>query len=174
MAEPYLGEIRAFAFNFAPDGWASCDGQSMNIQQNVALFALIGTRFGGDGKTTFLLPDLRGRTPLCMGGATTGLTPRAVGNAGGSENVTLTINQMGAHTHPFSAVNTMGDKIPPIGRFYAQTADGTFLYAPPASQVALAPNAISTNGGGGGHNNMQPFLTLRFCIALRGYFPPRN
>lgn len=176
MAEPFVGEIRINAFNFAPQGWASCDGQLLNLQQNVALYSLVGTTYGGNGTTTFGIPDLRGRTPLCFGQAATPvpLSPYQLGAVGGAENVTVQASQMPAHNHTFTGVNTLADKPSPTARFYGQTPAGTNLYGAPTTPVALAPNAITATGGSAPHTNMQPYLALNFCIALTGYFPPRN
>ncbi|HEX3873948.1 MAG TPA: tail fiber protein [Solirubrobacteraceae bacterium] len=169
MAEPFLGEIRTFGFNFAPQGWAMCAGQLLAISQNSALFALIGTFYGGDGVTTFALPDLRGRVGINMGQGP-GLSPYQLGEVSGSENVTLTTGQMPSHAHALNAnaqqytTTRPAGHVPAQGGTYAAVADGTTMNAA----------AIGPAGGNQPHTNIQPFLGLNFCIALEGIFPSRN
>lgn len=167
MSEPFLAEIKIMAFSFAPKGWALCNGQILPINQNQALFSLLGTTYGGNGQTTFALPDLRGRTPVHTGPTVT------LGQKAGEENHTVINSEMPAHNHPVSASSTQSDAPVPAGNLLG--ADTTSIYAPAdANLVALVPGTISTAGGSQPHNNMQPYLTLNFCIALQGIFPSRN
>ncbi|WNG57681.1 phage tail protein [Archangium gephyra] len=177
MSEPFVGEIRMFAGNFAPRGWAFCQGQILPIAQNQALFSILGTTYGGNGQTTFALPDLRGRYPM-QPGQGPGLSPRTLGEQGGSETVTLIANQMPAHTHALTAHGAAGDSISPQGGFNAGlTLSGTgqpeSLYASSAD-TTMNPAAIGIAGGSQPHNNMSPFLCLNFIIALEGIYPSRN
>jgi microcystin-dependent protein len=173
MSEPFLAEIRIVPFNFAPRGWAFCDGQVLPIAQNTALFSLLGTTYGGNGQTTFALPDLRGRAPMHPGNGP-GLTPRMLGETGGSETVTLTAAQMPAHSHflrgATSAATTSqpGNALPAVATEDTYQAVGTKTPAPMHSQ------AMGAAGSGQPHNNLQPYLTLSFIIALQGIFPPRS
>jgi microcystin-dependent protein len=173
--EPFIGEIRWVAFNFAPVGWATCEGQLLLISQNSALFDLLGTTYGGDGKTTFALPDLRGRAPIGQGQGT-GLTTRGLGDRGGQETVMLTQDQLPPHTHAALASSSTATTKSPAGNVLA-TASGpgqrTTIYAPGPSNVTLGGSAIGTVGGGQPHENMPPFLTLTCIIALQGIFPSR-
>ena len=173
MADPFVAEIRIFPFNFAPRGWAWCDGQLLPISQNTALFSLVGTIYGGDGKSTFALPDLQGRAPL-QPGQGPGLSPRDLGEAGGSETVTLLASEIPAHTHSLraDAADPADTNVPGPSASYGASTGGT-LYQPSAN-TALADAALSPTGGGQPHNNMQPYLTLYFNIALQGVFPPRS
>ncbi|MDG9669291.1 tail fiber protein [Hahella sp. CR1] len=169
---PYIGQISMMGFGFPPEDWAQCDGQIQQITQNQALFALIGTRFGGNGTSTYALPDLRGRTPVHIGA---NYSPQ-VGYAAGSEQVTLTPATMAAHTHPVYASSSPADKGGPKNdRILAETPD---IYCPASNLIAMNAGAVSFNGSNNGsvtpHNNMQPSLTINFCIALNGVFPPRN
>lgn len=177
MTDPFIGEIRINAFRFAPKNWATCDGQTLQIQQYTALFALIGRYFGTDGKTTFNLPDLRGRVPVGYTTLSTqlgGLTMQALAAKGGAEGVSLTVAQIPPHTHGWQATNTAGNAPGAVNNFYAQAPAGVNIYTDPMSNpVALHPKIMSDVGGNQPHSNMQPFLTLNFCIALLGYFPPR-
>jgi microcystin-dependent protein len=167
MTEPFLAEIKIFSFNFAPKGWAMCNGQLLSISQNQALFSLLGTTYGGDGQTTFALPNLQGRTPVHFGNGI------VLGERAGEEAHTLVNSEMPLHTHPASGVSANGDAPVPTGAILA--AETTAMYAPPAANlVALDPASITAIGGSQPHNNMQPFLTLNFCIALQGIFPSRS
>ena len=173
MADPFVAEIRIFPFNFAPHGWAFCDGQLMPISQNTALFSLLGTTYGGDGKSTFALPDLQGRAPLQQGQGP-GLSLYDLGQEDGTETVTLLTSEMPVHNHTLRADTIdLGDtNIPNPSATFAQSAGGT-LYAT-TSDTQLGVEALGITGGGLPHNNMQPYLTLNFCIALQGVFPPRS
>jgi microcystin-dependent protein len=173
MSNPFVAEIRIFPFNFAPTGWAMCNGQLLPISQNTALFSLLGTSYGGDGKSTFGLPNLQGSAPLHQGQGP-GLSSYFVGQAGGVETVTLLQTELPAHTHQASAVSGDGPTSP-VGNTWG-TAPGR---TPPPMYVDGTPNvtmgnALSAAGGSQPHNNMQPYLTLNFCIALQGVFPPRT
>lgn len=165
MSEPFLSEIKLVSFNFAPRGWALCNGQLLPINQNQALFALLGTTYGGDGRTTFALPSLRGRVPIHAGSGHT------LGEAAGSTVVTLSTQQMPAHSHPMNATNSGGDTNVAAGNYLANFNNG---YAPPAALTTLAPAAVTSAGGSQPHNNMMPYLVLNFVIALQGIFPSRN
>ncbi len=175
MSEPFIAEIRILPYNFAPRGWAFCDGQLLPIAQNTALFSLIGTIYGGDGRTTMALPNLQGRAAMHPGQGP-GLTTRSLGESGGAESVTLTPNQMPAHTHALTASNEIGEDRSAVGEAVARSTGGALygpLPTPPASLVAMAPESVPNVGGGTAHNNMMPYLTLNFCIALQGLYPSR-
>ncbi|MGE3801484.1 MAG: phage tail protein [Candidatus Kapaibacterium sp.] len=173
MVEPFIGQISMVAFNFAPRSWAFCDGQLIPINQNQALFSLIGTTYGGDGVTTFALPDLRGRAPMHMGQGP-GLSDRTEGQKSGSETVTLTTTQMPSHNHLANANGSPGTQFTPINGFWAaEGGETTATYAGTGTGTMNA-NAISFAGGGQPHNNMQPYLVIAFVIALYGVFPPRG
>lgn len=180
MADAYVGEIRIFAGNFAPKGWALCNGQLMSIASNTALFSILGVRYGGDGKTTFALPNLMGRAPMHQGNGP-GLTPRSVGQQFGSQTVTLTTAEMPAHTHVPQAVNAVGPGNSPEGNLWAQAPKegrpGQEKQVPLFdSQVntAMSPLALVPTGGSQPHNNMQPYLAQTFIICLQGEFPARG
>jgi microcystin-dependent protein len=168
MAEPFLSEIRMMSFNFAPKGWATCDGQLLPINQNQALFSLLGTTYGGDGRTNFALPDLRGRTPNHTGGQ-----GHFLGEKGGEASHTLSIGEMPPHMHAPSASTNTGDNPIPAGLLLANTAPNN-LYGPVQNATALRSNTVSNAGGSQPHLNMQPFLTINFSIALQGIFPSPN
>jgi microcystin-dependent protein len=172
MADPFVAEIRIFPFNFAPKGWAWCDGQLLPISQNTALFSLLGTTYGGDGKSTFALPDLQGRAPMHPGQGP-GLSLHDLGETGGSQTVTLLESEIPAHSHTVSASLADGTSQTPAGEKLA-TGIGIGQYAAPGAVTQLSPNALAPAGGDQPHNNMQPHLTFYFNIALQGVFPPRS
>ncbi|MEO8507625.1 MAG: tail fiber protein [Betaproteobacteria bacterium] len=174
MAEPFLGQVIIGGFNFAPRGYATCDGQLLSISQNTALFSLLGTTFGGNGQTTFALPDLRGRAPLHMGQGP-GLSDRTLGEVAGEETHQLINTEMPAHNHLLSTSNAGGALGTPSGNFLAASSSNqTAIYRPTADGSALNPQAIGGAGGSQPHNNMQPYLVMNFSIALQGIFPSRN
>jgi microcystin-dependent protein len=172
MSDPFVGEIRMFGFNFAPQGWAQCNGQLLPIDQNQALFALLGTTFGGDGRTTFALPNMQSRVPVCQGQGP-GLSPYAEGQAGGAETVTLAVTQMPGHTHPVKASSSAADSSQPGGRALARSASHSYTAKPDTSTVMNA-DMLGDAGGSQPHENIQPYLAVNFCIALEGIFPSRN
>jgi microcystin-dependent protein len=172
MANPYLGEIRFFAGTFAPRGWAMCDGEPLPIEQNAALFALIGTTYGGDGRTTFRLPDLRGRIPVHAGQGP-GLTHRRLGEAGGSEDEVLGIDELPTHTHGFGAAARAGDRSMPSGA-YAAGSDVAMAYVAAAPTVAMHGDAIAPYGGNQTHENMMPYVCITFIIAVIGTVASRD
>lgn len=167
MSEPFLAEIRMVGFNFAPRGWAFCDGQIMPINQNQSLYSLLGTTYGGDGRSSFALPELRGRTPIHQGDG------HALGNKGGAQTVTLTKEQIAAHTHQARASSANGNNITATNNILAAAADGYRAYES-GTNSAMKPNTLTNDGGGQSHDNMQPYLAINFCIALQGLFPSRN
>jgi len=169
-ADPFIGEIQWFAGNFAPRGWAFCDGQLLPINQNQALFSILGTTYGGDGRTTFALPDLRSRAPLHRGQGP-GLSNRNLGSKGGTETVTLSVAQMPAHTHTAKAKNATGTENVPNDRSLANIRRG---YSTDAADVAMDESTVGSAGGGQPVNNMQPYLGLNCIIALQGLYPSRN
>jgi microcystin-dependent protein len=171
MADPFIGEIRMTGFNFAPVGWALCDGQLLAISGNDALFALIGTTYGGDGQNSFALPDLRGRAPIHVGQGS-GLTNRTIGERAGSETVTLTATQIAAHNHAANANTAVGTSTDPAGKFWAQRS-GANQYLGTANS-AMAPGALQNAGGSQPHENMPPSLVINFIICLVGIFPSQN
>ncbi len=173
MSNPYLGEIRMFGGNFAPRGWAFCNGQILPISQNTALFSLLGTTYGGNGTSTFALPDLRGRVPLHFGQGP-GLSSYSEGQIGGAESVTLISTQIPAHTHPVNAATTGGNQASPANGFPAVESTGTSLNYSSASNTTMSASMIASNSGGQAHENRQPFLAVNFIIALQGIFPARN
>jgi microcystin-dependent protein len=166
MAEPFLAEIRMMSFNFAPKGWAMCNGQFLPINQNQALFSLLGTTYGGNGQTNFALPDLRGRVPTHTGG-----TGHFLGEAGGEQAHTLLTAEIPQHVHVASATNANGTTGIPGGAVLGALNNA---YTQPAQVTPLNPGSISNAGGGQSHQNMQPYLTINFSIALQGIFPSRN
>lgn len=168
MAEPFLSEIRLMSFSFPPKGWALCDGQLLPINQNQALFSLLGTTFGGNGQTNFALPDLRGRTPLHAGSGHT------LGERGGEAAHTLSIAELPTHAHVLDGSSAAASSPDPTGRVLAQSPATNQSYNSPASLVAMAPQSVGNAGGSQAHLNQQPFLTLSFCIALQGIFPSPN
>jgi microcystin-dependent protein len=171
--DPFVAEIRIFAFNFAPKGWAFCDGQLLPISQNTALFSLLGTTYGGDGRVTFALPDLQGSAPMHPGQGP-GLSLHDLGEVSGSDAVTLLPSEMPSHSHVAGAqTSPLSSVASPVNATLGRPASG-FLYAPAQSVVQMDPNVLQPAGGGQPHNNLQPYLTLNFNIALQGIFPPRN
>ena len=175
MADPFVAEIRIFPFNFAPKGWAFCDGQILPLSQNTALFSLLGTTYGGNGQSTFALPDLQGNAAMHPGQGQ-GLSLRDLGEIGGSETVTLLESEMPLHTHFMMAAGSLANlNAPGPTRALARSSGGT-IYQPVTNQniVQMAFQELSPAGGSLPHNNMQPYLTLNFCIALQGVFPPRG
>ena len=167
MAQPYVGEIRMFAGNFAPAGWMFCEGQLLPISENETLFLLIGTTYGGDGQSTFALPDLRGRVPLHFGNGFT------LAETGGVETVTLTSQQIPAHTHALLASQDMADSVTPVGNVGGAPLNALSYYSIPPL-VALSPLAVGTIGGSQPHNNFQPYLCVDFIISLFGIFPSQT
>ena len=165
MAEPFLSEIRIMSFQFAPRGWATCDGQLLPINQNQALFSLLGTTYGGNGQTNFALPDLRSRTPIHVGSGHT------LGERGGEQAHTLTISELATHVHSAMAQPATGTQLPPVNAVLAQASN---VYRTADNLTSLAPATVGNTGGSQAHVNMQPFLTLSFCIALQGIFPSQT
>jgi microcystin-dependent protein len=172
MSDQFLAEIRIFPFNFPPTGWAFCDGQLMPISQNTALFALLGTTYGGDGKSTFALPDMQGNVPM-QPGQGQGLSLRDLGEMSGVETITLLQSEIPVHTHSISASNSDGIDRIPSDQTLPAVGVAVSYYAPVANLGMMALQALPPAGGGLPHNNMQPYLTLNFCIALQGIFPQR-
>lgn len=177
MADPFVAEIRIFPFNFAPKGWAWCDGQLLPLSQNTALFSLLGTTYGGNGKSNFALPDLQGRAPMHPGQGP-GLSLHDLGETGGSETVSLLESEIPAHIH---TVNIDVDNgfaesatIAPSGTQALGLTSSRFIYSAPPVQGFMAPESLAPAGGDQPHNNLQPYLTFYFCIALQGVFPPRT
>lgn len=173
MSEPFVGEIRMFAGNFAPRGWAFCDGQLLAVSQNDALFALLGTIYGGDGRTTFGLPDLRGRLPIHAGDGP-GLSPRRLGAKFGTEEETITVNQLPSHGHdPFQASTDRGNEANPGGNLLAESPQIS-MYIEDPSSANLNTSSITQVGGSRSHTNLMPFLCVHFIIALVGIYPSRQ
>src|ERR1019366_5065072 len=165
MSEPFMSEIRIMSFNFAPKGWAFCDGQLLPINQNQALFSLLGTTYGGDGHVNFALPDLRSRLPLHQFGGF------SLGQRGGEEGHTLALNEMPAHVHTIVGSSNTADQSNPTNNFWAVPAANSYTNA---ANGGMSSNAITSAGGGQAHDNRSPFLVLSFCIALQGIFPSQN
>ena len=172
MSEPFVGEIRMFAGNFAPRGWAFCDGQLLAVSQNDALFSLLGTIYGGDGRTTFGLPDLRGRVPIHAGSGP-GLTPRRLGAKAGTEKETLTVNQLAAHSHSTSVSTAAGTQSAPAGE-YLGASPNVRVFRPENQNASMNDATLSKVGGSRSHTNLMPFLCVHFIIALFGIYPSRN
>jgi len=164
MAEPFLSEIRIMSFVFPPKGWALCDGQLLPINQNQALFSLLGTTFGGDGRVNFGLPDLRGRAPIHVG------SEHTLGERGGEQAHTLSIAELPTHTHVLNASSSDGTQVVPVGAYLAKAAPAN-PYIAPTNLTAMNAASVTNVGGSQAHLNMQPFLILSFCIALQGIFP---
>ena len=174
MAEPFLAEIRIMSFDYPPKGWALCNGQLLPINQNQALFSLLGTTYGGNGQTTFALPNLQSRWPLHFGQGP-GLSSYDLGQSAGVETVTLIGQEIPAHTHPINCTDTDGDSAKPPGNILASNAAGAATYFSGAASGQLNATSIPPSGGGNQpHTNIQPYLALNFCIALEGIFPSRN
>lgn len=174
MADPFVAEIRIFPFNFAPKGWAWCDGQLLPLSQNTALFSLLGTTYGGNGKSNFALPDLQGRAPMHPGQGP-GLSLHDLGEQGGSETVTLLESEIPAHTHDARASAEAATAQAPNAQVTLARASGGSAYSTtPSSLAQMAPQTLAHAGGNQPHNNMMPYLTFYFCIALQGVFPPRG
>ncbi len=167
MSEPYLSEIRIFSFAFPPKGWALCDGQLLPINQNTALFSLLGTTYGGNGQTTFALPNLQGRIPMHMGNGHT------EGERAGEEAHTLSVSEIPGHTHSVACSNIAGSKPAATNSVWAPDNNGNAPYSS-AADTTMAPNAGGAAGGNQAHNNLAPFMVLNFCIALQGIFPSLN
>ncbi len=169
MSEPFVGEVKAFGFAFAPRNYAQCNGQLLPVSQNQALFALLGTQYGGDGVVTFALPNLRGRTPVGFS------QTLAQGTVTGVEKVTLMVAAIPAHTHALYGTSTVANRRPARGNAFANdTSPVTQFYAPPGNPVPLAPQTMTTSGSGQQHDNMQPFLTVNYCVALTGIYPTQS
>lgn len=175
MADPFVAEIRIFPFNFAPKGWAWCDGQLLPLSQNTALFSLLGTTYGGDGKSNFALPDLQGRAPMHPGQGP-GLSLHDLGEMGGSETVTLLESEVPSHSHGMNGTAGIANQNSPSGNLFGRPFGGgsRFRTAAGASVVPMAAEAVAPAGGDQPHNNLQPYLTFYFNIALQGVFPPRT
>jgi microcystin-dependent protein len=175
MADPFVAEIRVFPFNFAPKGWAWCDGQLLPLSQNTALFSLLGTTYGGDGKSNFALPDLQGRAPMHPGQGP-GLSLHDLGETGGSETVSLLESEIPAHAHSLNASNQPGEDPNPGPTQAIARSVGASLYQDVVNQniVMMSDQTLAPAGGDQPHNNLQPYLTFYFCIALQGVFPPRT
>lgn len=168
MADRYIGEIKIVTFNFAPTGYAQCDGQQLPINQNQALFSILGTTYGGNGQTTFALPDLRNKVPVHTGNGIT------LGQNGGEQNHALTVQEMPAHTHLASASTQTESQTTPVGNYLATHQSVQGYDMPTSTNATMVGNEVGNAGGNQGHNNMQPYLVLNIIIALTGLFPPRN
>ncbi len=172
MSEPFVGEIRMFAGNFAPRSWAFCDGQLLAVSQNDALFSLLGTVYGGDGRTTFGLPDMRGRLSVHAGQGP-GLSPRALGAKSGAENVTLNANQMPSHRHAYQGSTDAGNSNTPAGNVLAGRAnDATYIETP--ASTSMSSTSVTNTGGSQSHTNIMPYLCVNYIIALFGIYPSRQ
>jgi microcystin-dependent protein len=168
MSEPFLAEVRMVGFNFAPRGWALCDGQILPINQNQSLYSLLGTTYGGDGRTSFALPDMRGRTPIHVGNG------HREGQKSGEETHTLSVNEMPQHKHVVSASHDNATSTSPGGRSLAGARENTYSAYDNTTKVAMADTFLAHVGGSQAHENMQPYSTVNFCIAIQGLFPSRN
>lgn len=176
MSNPFVAEIRMFAGNFAPTGWATCDGQIMSISQNTALFSLLGTTYGGNGTSNFALPNLQDSAPIHQGQGP-GLSNYILGQTGGEQNVTLLTSQMPSHAHALNCSNTNGNQPSPSGNLWAKahlSKASENIYAATSDSTHMNAGAIGASGGGQPHNNMPPYLCLTFIIALQGVYPPRS
>lgn len=172
MSDPFVAEIRIFGFNFAPRGWAMCDGQLLPVSQNTALFSLLGTTYGGDGRTTFALPNLQARAPM-QPGQGPGLSHHDLGESGGNESVTLVESEIPSHSHSLSGKAQFGNAPSPSERAFARPYGGGSLYSDSSGMTQMSSQALAPAGGDLPHNNMQPFLTMNFCMAMQGVFPSR-
>ncbi len=170
MSEPFLAEVRIMGFNFAPRGWAFCDGQILPINQNQSLYSLLGTTYGGDGRTSFALPDMRGRAPMHVGRSNGGEDHRE-GQKSGEETHTLSAAEMPQHDHVAQASNSAGNTPIPVSSVLARANN---MYRDPTNLTSLRSGTVANVGGGQAHDNMQPYLAINFCIALQGLFPSRN
>ena len=172
MADPFVSEIRIFGFNYPPKGWAFCDGQPKPISQNTALFSLLGTYFGGDGKTTFALPNLDGSVPIGQGQGG-GLSDYSIGEVGGTPSVSLLQSEMPAHNHNLQVAAGLASERQPQNQTFAQ-GDGVNFYDTQSPTTSMSPQTLSVMGNSQPHNNMQPYVTMNFCIAMQGVFPARG
>ena len=172
MSEPFVGEIRAVGLSFAPRGWATCDGQVLPISQNSALFSLLGVTYGGNGTSTFGLPNIANRAPMGAGNGP-GLSQRQIGDQGGSQTVTLSALQLGQHGHGLTGTSLQGNAPSPNNNTVARTSDGSGLFTGTGNPVQMSLASVGNTGGGAPHNNMQPYLGVTFIIALAGIFPQR-
>jgi microcystin-dependent protein len=172
VSSPFVAEVRILPYTFAPKGWATCDGQLLPISQNTALFSLCGTYYGGDGKSTFALPNLQGSVPVGTGQGQ-GLSDYELGQEGGSETVTLLTSEMPMHTHSMNAYNDVGNNPSPLNHAFGNYGTATYLPGPVQSPQQMAFQVLPLAGGSFPHNNNQPYLTLQYCIALQGVFPAR-
>jgi microcystin-dependent protein len=173
MSEPFLAEVRIVGFNFAPRGWAFCDGQILPINQNQSLYSLLGTTYGGDGRTSFALPDMRGRTPIHVGRSDGGRDHRE-GQKSGEETHTLSANEMPQHKHTWQVTNNPATSPVSNGNVFAQVPATDPIYGTLSSRQAMRAGVLTNVGGGQAHENMQPYLAVNYCIALQGLFPSRN
>jgi microcystin-dependent protein len=172
--DPFVAEIRIYPFNFAPKGWAFCNGQILPLSQNTALFSLLGTTYGGDGKSNFALPNMQGNAPMHPGQGP-GLSLHDLGETGGSDTVTLLESEIPSHTHALMAINLLSDQhAPDPTRGLARSSNAHAYVAPPQTMVQMSDSTLAPAGGGQPHNNLMPYLTLNFCIALQGVYPPRT
>ncbi len=174
MVQPFVGEVRMVGFSFAPVGWAKCDGQLLAINQYDALFSLLGTTYGGDGRTTFGLPDLRGRIPI-HDGSGPGLSTRRIGAKGGAENVTLTASQTGSHSHTWQSTSAGAQNRTPVNNALAETGNSIYSQSnPPQTPANMSASMVQNAGQTGSHENVQPFLAIQYCISLFGIYPSRT
>ena len=171
--DPFIGEIRVFAFTFAPRDWAECDGRLIPVQQHTPLYSIVGTTYGGDGKTNFALPNLKSRAAMQFGQGP-GLSDRTIGETGGSEGVTLSVNQIPAHNHAMQGSQLIADSSQPDKHVTGRPAGSLNMYADNSNVIEMSTETLANTGEGISHNNMQPYLTMKFCIALSGIYPNRQ